>query len=201
MGMIFEMKRKIKSKAERALIEEAIKRLEAAIELKDQGKEAEGDAVVNDMKDWLNGIIEGIEKNVVQEEPPVIERSSLPQAGDVLAVGEKIILCVIREEEREKYLAVSYEYSYMKGAYKDERFVETTWKQFLSEASFVCSIYEKKSGKYVGCCSIKNLSKCDWELAIETGRMPQGLWNGSLISYALMLHVTKSRQPPQSCLQ
>lgn len=91
------------------MIEEAIKRLEAAIELKDQGKEAEGDAVVNDMKDWLNGIIEGIEKNVVQEEPLVIERSSLPQAGDVLAVGEKIILCVIREEEREKYLAVSYE--------------------------------------------------------------------------------------------
>mgnify|MGYP004521329231 FL=1 len=156
-----------KGKAERALIEEAIKRLEAAIELKDQGKEAEGDAVVNDMKDWLNGIIEGIEKNVVQEEPLVIERSSLPQAGDVLAVGEKIILCVIREEEREKYLAVSYEYSYMKGAYKDERFVETTWKEFLSEASFVCSIYEKKSDEYVGYCSIKKLSKCDWELAIE----------------------------------
>ena len=68
------------------MIEEAIKRLEAAIELKDQGKEAEGDAVVNDMKDWLNGIIEGIEKNVVQEEPLVIERSSLPQAGDVLRI-------------------------------------------------------------------------------------------------------------------
>lgn len=38
MEMISEMKRKIKSKAERALIEEAIKRLEAAIELKDQRK-------------------------------------------------------------------------------------------------------------------------------------------------------------------
>lgn len=60
-------------------------------------------------------------------------------------MGDKIILGVIKGEEREKYLAVSYEYSYMKGAYKDERFVETTWKEFLSEASFVCSIYEKKS--------------------------------------------------------
>ena len=48
MGMISETKRKIKSKAERALIEEAIKRLESAIELKEQGKDAEGDAVVND---------------------------------------------------------------------------------------------------------------------------------------------------------
>ena len=167
MGMISEMKSKIKSKAERALIEEAVKRLEAAIELKDQGKEVEGDAVVNDMKDSLNGIIEGIEKNVVQEEPSVIERSSLPQAGEVVAVGDKIILGVIKEEEREKYLAVSYEYSYMKGAYKDERFVETAWKDFFSKTSFVCSIYEKKSSEYVGYCSIKNLSKSDWELAIE----------------------------------
>lgn len=46
----------------------------------------------------------------------------------MVAVGEKIILGVIREDEREKYLAVSYEYSYMKGVYRDERFVETTWK-------------------------------------------------------------------------
>lgn len=167
MGMISEMKRKIKTKAERALIEEVIKRLESAIELKDQGKEAEGDAVVNDMKDWLNGIIEGVDKYVGQEEPTVIERSYLPQAGEVVAVGDKIFLGVIKEEEREKYLAVSYEYSYLKGAYKDERFVETTWEEFLSDASFVCSIYEKESGEYVGYCSIKNLSKGDWELAIE----------------------------------
>lgn len=167
MGKISEMKRKVKSKAERAMLEEVIKRLETAIELKDQGKEAEGDAVVNDMKDWLNGIIEGIEKNVGQEESPAIERSSLPQAGDVVAVGDKIILGVIKEEERDKYLAVSYEYSYTKGMYKDERFVETTWKEFLSETSFVCSIYEKESSEYVGYCSIKNLSKGDWELAIE----------------------------------
>ena len=54
------------------------------------------------------------------------------------------------EEEREKYLAVSYEYSFMKSAYKDERFVETTWKEFLSYTSFVCSIYEKENGEYVG---------------------------------------------------
>lgn len=96
-------------------------------------------------------------------------------------MGVKIILGVIKEEEREKYLAVSYEYSYMKGAYKDERFVETTWKEFLSDASFVCSIYEKETSEYVGYYSIKNLSKClEIGNRIETGRMPQGLWNGSL---------------------
>lgn len=167
MGIISEMKRKTKSKAERVLIEEVIKCLESAIELKDQGKDAEGDAVMNDTKDWLDGIIKGIENNMGQEEPPVIERSSLPQAGEVVAEGDKIILGVLREDEREKYLAVSYEYSYTKSAFNDERFVEMTWKEFLSDSSFVCSIYEKESGEYVGYCSIKNLSKGDWELAIE----------------------------------
>jgi len=167
MGIGSEMKKKIKSKAERALIEEVIKRLESAIELRDQGKENESNAVVNDMQDWLDEIIKGIESDIGQGEPIIIERSSLPQAGEVVAEGDKIILGVIREEERKKYLAVSYEYSVMKSMYKDERFVEATWKEFLSDTSFVCSIYERETGEYVGYCSIKDLSKGDWELAIE----------------------------------
>ena len=37
----------------------------------------------------------------------------------------------------------------------------------LSDNSFVCSIYDKKSRDYVGYCSVKSLVKDDWELAIE----------------------------------
>lgn len=167
MGIISEKKRKIKSKAERALIEEVIKRLESAIELKEEGKETEGDAVVNDMKEWLDGIIKGIENDISNKELLAIDRSYLPQTGEVIAEGAKIILSVIREDERENYLTVSYEHSFVKNAYKDEQFVEKTWKEFLSASSFVCSIYEKESEEYVGYCLVKNLSKGDWELAIE----------------------------------
>lgn len=63
MGKITELKHKLQKKAGQVIVEEAIKRLEAAIELKDQGKDAEGDKVVNDMKDWLDGLIEEFEKN------------------------------------------------------------------------------------------------------------------------------------------
>ena len=91
MGIGSEMKKKIKSKAERALIEEVIKRLESAIELRDQGKETESNAVVNDMQDWLDEIIKGIESDIGQGEPIIIERSSLPQAGEVVAAGVGIV--------------------------------------------------------------------------------------------------------------
>lgn len=167
MGMLADMIKRFNSKTEQAIVQEVIKRLETAIELKDQGKDAEGDAAVNDMKDWLEGVIQGIEKSIGPEEKPVIERSSLPKSGAVIAEGEQIILGVVKKDEREKYLAVSYEYSCMKGAYKDEKFCDSIWNEFLDDCSFVCSIYDKKSSEYVGYCSIKNLTKEDWELAIE----------------------------------
>ncbi|MBQ3545961.1 MAG: hypothetical protein IJA34_13425 [Lachnospiraceae bacterium] len=163
MGIISEKKRKIKSKAERALIEEVIKRLESAIELKEKGKETEGDAVVNDMKEWLDGIIKGIENDISNKELLAIDRSYLPQTGEVIAEGAKIILSVIREDERKNYLTVSYEHSFVKNAYKDEQFVENTWKEFLSASSFVCSIYEK---------NLKNMLDIVWSRIYL-----KGIWN------------------------
>lgn len=37
----------------------------------------------------------------------------------------------------------------------------------MSKQSFVCSIYDQATGNYLGYCSIKDLRKQDWELAIE----------------------------------
>ena len=136
MGMLSDMKQRIKTEAERAIVEEAVRRLETAVELKDQGKEAEGDRIVNDMIAWLEDMIQGIENTIGSEERPVVERSSLPQAGEVVAEGDKIVLGVLKEEEKEKYLAVTCEYSCMKGAYKDEKFREMTWNDFLSDSTF-----------------------------------------------------------------
>ena len=87
--------------------------------------------------------------------------------GEPIAEGEKICLGVLKEEEKEQYLAVKYEYSSMKGAYKNVEFREGTWKDFIEDNTFVCSIYEKKSNEYVGYCSIVNLAKKELELAIE----------------------------------
>lgn len=89
------------------------------------------------------------------------------KTGEKVAEGKKVALLVIKEEEKENYLSLSYEYSFVKGMYKDDAFREATWKDFIADSAFVCSIYEKKYGKFVGYCSIKNLKKKEWELAIE----------------------------------
>lgn len=167
MGKIFEAKQKFERKAEQAIVEEVIKQLEAAIELKKQGKDADGDKVVDNIKVWLERKIQEIEEQSQPEEQQEIDGFIFPHEGEIVAEGNKVILGVIKKEEKEKYLAVSYQHSFMKGAYKKKAFREATWEEFMSENSFVCSIYEKISGEYVGYCSIKNFVKEDWELAIE----------------------------------
>lgn len=167
MGKITESKHHMQEEANQAVVEETLRRLEIALELKKQGKEDEGDKALDDIKDWLEEMIQGMEREAESEEQPVGSRSSLPQSGEVVAEGKKVILGVLKEDEKEKYLAVSFAYSYMKSAYNEEKFREATWDDFLSNRSFVCSIYEKVSREYVGYCSIKSLVKNDWELAME----------------------------------
>lgn len=168
MGKVAEIRRDIRKKAEKDVLNEVVKRLEDALEFKNQGKEEEGDKIVKDMINWLEKITDEEENKV--NEPSIensTERASFPQMGEIVAVGDSVILRVVEEAEKEKYLNVTYEYSVMKGMYKDESFRETTWKEFLSDNAFVCSIYNKISSEYIGYCSIKDMGKPEWELAIE----------------------------------
>ena len=128
------------------------------------------------MKAWLEALLIETEKQDGKNEPTVFDRTLLPQAGETVATGSRAILKVISETEREEYLKVSYAYSVFKGMYKDEDFRDSTWKEFLSEEAFVCSIYDKESATYVGYCSIRNLKKTEWELVIEL--MPEFCHHG-----------------------
>lgn len=166
MSKIGESKHKFKYKAENYVVERIIGELERAIELKEQGEEAEGDKVVNDVKAWLEESIQQIEDKKQQKEVTT-ETFILPGDGEKIAWGEKLWLSVINDDEREKYLAVSYEYSYMKGAFKEQAFQDNLWDEIKDENSFVCSIYDKESRKYIGYCSVKDMNKKDWEMAIE----------------------------------
>lgn len=168
MGKVTDIRRNIQKQTEKEVLEEIWKRLEVALELKHQGKEEDGNKMVDDLINWLKNLIEEEENKLKQTKPHnMIDRSSLPQMGKIVAVGDKIFLRVVQVAEKEKYLSVTYEYSVMKSMYKDESFRETMWKEFLSENSFVCSVYDKASSEYVGYCSIKDMEKSEWELAIE----------------------------------
>ena len=167
MSKIEETKYRLRDKIGQSILEEMVGRLETIIELKNQDKESDGDKAINDMKDWLEGYIKNYDKSETLQENNLIKRNEFPAFGEVVAEGKKIILGVLKIEEKEKYLAVNSEYSCFKKLFTDEMFCEQVWKDFISDNTFVCSIYERKSGEYVGYCSVKDLRKSDLELVIE----------------------------------
>ena len=59
-------------------------------------------------------------KKMEQTSEVCIDCFMLPPSGEMIAEGDKVRLDVIREDEKEKYLAVSYEYSYMRRDFEDE---------------------------------------------------------------------------------
>lgn len=93
----------------------------------------------------------------------------IPASGKEFAENEKVRLCVVKESEKQDYIALSYTYSCMKSAFKDEEFVEDLWNGFINGKSLTCTVYDQKTGGYVGYCAIKDIEKLDWELAIELG--------------------------------
>lgn len=183
MRKISEKEQNFSRRTNRAILEKAEDFVEKAIELKEQGKDAESDALMADMKAWLEETTAQMEKDldllIKQYESDTDMPSvcvNLPQNGEIVATGDKIILGVIKEDEKEKYIEVSKAYSFTKRMYEEEDFREIIWNDFISEEGFVCSIYKKDTGEYVGYCSIKNMAKEEWELAIEL--MPEECHKG-----------------------
>ena len=167
MGKFIEKQQKFIAESDKAILRKVEGRLEKALELKEQGEDDACEQVMEDMRLWLENKIEQLEQEQKRDIIENWDRSVFPKVGEQLVEGNRVLLQVLREEEKEQYLAVKYEYSPLKRAYKDEEFREEVWNDFISESAFVCSIYEKDSNEFVGYCSIKDLSKKEWELAIE----------------------------------
>ena len=88
----------------------------------------------------------------------------IPASGKVFAENEKVRLCVVKESEKQDYIALSYTYSCMKSAFKDEEFINLTekgLKLFLNGVQLtyhlVDGIYRiYQDDKFIGIGTIKN---------------------------------------------
>lgn len=167
MGEILDKQYKLRKSHERSLLEEVAKRLDTAIELREQGNKDESNMIMEDMKGWLQTISKELEQQLPDKDVVTSNHLTFPINGEFIASGDKVVLAVIKHDEKDKYLALSYEYSFAKDMFQNEKFREKLWEEFISESAFVCSIYEKNTEEYVGYCSIKNITKEEWELAIE----------------------------------
>lgn len=125
-------------KMEKTIYTDIIAELEEAIVLSNSGKEKESNDAVNAIKEKLEKRIYEIEKMKEAESVRNIDKIFFPDHGEVFAANDKICIRVIQESEKNDYIAVSYEYSCMKGVFKEKNFRDELWKSFMSKQSFVC---------------------------------------------------------------
>lgn len=141
--------------------------LEEALRQLENGEKDAICEIVIQLKENLEKKLELENANWKSESAEIFDKSIFHEAGMRIGEGRDIVLSVTKASEKEDYLSLSYTYSQMKNAYKDEKFLENVWNSFIEENVFVCSIYDKKTETFVGYCSIKDLRQKEWELAIE----------------------------------
>lgn len=150
-----------------ALYKDVLEVLEQAIALEKEGKKEKSDQIVDDMKKKLADMLANMEKDTKKQVDIALDRSNIPPRGALLAEDDKVVLKMLSEEDYTAYIDVSFECSEMKSAFKEETFKQDLWNEFKSDYTVAASIYDRVSGEYVGYCSVKDIRKEDWEIAIE----------------------------------
>lgn len=85
--------------------------------------------------------------------------------GNISCKNGKLLLREVLDSDKGGYLQLQQEYSSLRSLLQDERYCEKIWRDHTDYTSLMLSIEE--SGAYVGYCGIKDLSKEQWEIAIE----------------------------------
>lgn len=142
-------------------------KLQQALELKEEGKDLEVTAIMKDLGNEIDQIINEEEERKRNSDISQFDRSVFPTYGELFCEGDKSLLRVMHPAEKEKYISLSYEYSPSKSSFKNKTFIDDLWNDFIGEHVFTCTIIDRKTSKYVGYCSIKDLRKEEWEIAIE----------------------------------
>lgn len=151
----------------KVMYKKILDQLEKAIALKEDGWKVESDAVVDILLNELKNIVSKFDDPVENKGDEYFDKSILPKKGMILAENEKVKLKAVADEDYSNYMAISYECSVMRNAFKEEKFKEDLWESFLEDTAANYSIFDKITGEYVGYCGIKNLRAENWELVIE----------------------------------
>jgi RimJ/RimL family protein N-acetyltransferase len=164
---IKEMRAKFIKERELAFYTDIRAQLEYVSDLKKLGKDAEADAIMDSIQVKLDNRIQEEETRQAADQKREFDRSVFPKWGELFAENDRVGLCVIHEKEKQDYLSLCYDYSLMKSSFTKEEFKEGLWMDFISENTYACTIIDKATESYVGYCSIKDLCKEDWEIAID----------------------------------
>ncbi len=165
--MISERKRKLQLEKSNELALHVLDVLDTINQLCKDGKNDEAEECRKELQRELQEDVERIKE---ETEKPVVNteyKRLLPTAGEILAENERIILRAFSENDRQNYLDVSKEHSYLKSYYSETHFLEELWNGCMSDSAAYFSISLSDYGTFIGYCAIKDISKDEWEIAIE----------------------------------
>lgn len=164
--MISERKRKLQLEKSNELAVHVLDVLDTINQLCKDGKNDEAEEYRKELQRELQEDIERIKEET--EKPVNTEyKRLLPTAGEILADNGRIILRAFSERDRQNYLDVSKEYSCLKSYYSEKRFLEELWNECMADTAAYFSISLSDYDIFIGYCAIKDISKDEWEIAIE----------------------------------
>lgn len=85
--------------------------------------------------------------------------------GNISCKNGELLLRDVSDSDKNGYLQLQQEYSSLRSLLQDERYCEKIWRDHTDHTALILAI--EKNGAYVGYCGIKDLSKEQWEIAIE----------------------------------
>lgn len=85
--------------------------------------------------------------------------------GNISCKNGELLLRDVLDGDKDGYLQLQREYSSLRSLLQEERYCTRIWNDHIDNNSLILSIV--KDGEYVGYCGIKDLSKEQWEIAIE----------------------------------
>jgi RimJ/RimL family protein N-acetyltransferase len=189
---------KFSAQRDRYVLDDVRSKLIKSKEYSKLGKDDEAEAIRQEIIDSLQEKIERYERDIscTVQHHTNFDRSVLPEKSCVLNENDIIELRAVSEQDFGNFMAVSYENSAMKSAFKDDVFKMDMWETHIAENTANYSIFDKTSGEYVGYCGIKNLKQDNWEIAIELLKKFQGKgygYNALVLMFYALENLTGAR--------
>jgi RimJ/RimL family protein N-acetyltransferase len=160
---------------EKAVLRTILGKLEQALEYSTKGREAEAEAIAQELIESLNTEIR--QDGRMREEGkrrPDFDRSKLPQKGEILGQNGRVVLRAIADEDHDNSMRVALEDPVMRSAIENEAIKKDLWERFLTETAAIFSIFDRRTGEYLGYCGIKDLAADPWELLMELSTPVRG---------------------------
>lgn len=158
---------KLSNKAAKIKMEDTVQKVMDMLEEEDgrsfEEKKQEVIAYLKEQEDVL--LAERLLKAAINDDTGRNIKEKFWSAGNVTEEVSGVCLRQVRESDRDFFIALQEETCIMKSMLKEDGYRLMLWNEHIQDKSMMFTI--EVNGRYAGYCGINDLSKENWEIAIE----------------------------------